>query len=162
MENVSSSHFLILLSIESSCHLRLARYRTPFEQKKTNNNNSPGNDHHSSSSKRENLEISIHMHTHTQFITLQNSFLVSFCFVLQIDYSPLSIDECQRHIDLKATLNRNVFVRILIMTSEINFNQTLTTIIGDGNESTAAATTASIHESSLDELCKNFHVSLFR
>ncbi len=42
------------------------------------------------------------------------------------------------------------------MTSYINFDET--TIIMPSNESTTG--TASINESSLDDLCKNFHVRI--
>jgi hypothetical protein len=40
----------------------------------------------------------------------------------------------------------------------MDFNETITTIIySDSNDST----TTSINESSLDDLCKNFHVGVF-
>jgi hypothetical protein len=47
-----------------------------------------------------------------------------------------------------------------MMTSYMDFNETIITTIMYSNESTE--TTTSINESSLDDLCKNFHVSIFR
>ncbi len=51
------------------------------------------------------------------------------------------------------------------MTTYINFNETITTFYS--NESTPIfysneSTPTLINESSLDDLCKNFHVSIFR
>lgn len=41
------------------------------------------------------------------------------------------------------------------MTAHINFNETIITMIYDNDSTT------STNESSLDDLCKNFHVSIF-
>jgi len=76
-------------------------------------------------------------------------YILSFSFISEHCYCSLSI------------VKSNVFIPIIItMTSYTNFNETTTTmIIMDTNDTT----TTSINETSLDELCKNFHVSfIFR
>ncbi|CAF4983733.1 unnamed protein product, partial [Rotaria socialis] len=72
----------------------------------------------------------------------------------------LPIDKRQTNIKKQhKPLNSNVLIQtIMSMTNYMNFTETLTTMLQ--NESTSAST--SINESSsLDDLCKNFHLIVF-